>query len=184
MEIKLKNIETKRFILRQVTFEDKNDIFEILNDDTSVKYLNLDRHIELKDTEKLLKDYLIGLEEKTKFPYAIIEKDTLKFVGVFLVKIDLYNDNAYEFTIYLNKAFWGKGVYSEILPYMIMFAFEEVKTKNFRGYAMEKNIASIKVLEKSGFNLEKTFNLEGFEDTIYSYLITEKDYLEMRRNLL
>ena len=74
--------------------------------------------------------------------------------------------------LYLSKEFWGKGIYKEILPYMIKVAFEEIKTKNFRGYAKERNIASIKVLEKSNFILEKIFEVDGIEEKIYSFLIT------------
>ena len=62
---------------------------------------------------------------------------------------------------------------------MIKVAFEEIKTKNFRGYAKEKNIASIKVLEKSNFILEKIFEVDGIEEKIYSFLITEEMYKRM-----
>ena len=35
---------------------------------------------------------------------------------------------------------------------------------------MDKNIASIRGLEKCGFVLEKIFNVDGIEGKIYSYL--------------
>ena len=38
---------------------------------------------------------------------------------------------------------------------MIDQAFEVAKTGNYRGFVMEKNIASRKVLEKSNMKLEK-----------------------------
>ena len=174
--MRLKNIETNRLILKQTTFEDRDEIFKLLSDKEVVKYLNLNIHLSIEDTEKLLKEYFEGLENNTKYPYTIIDKETEQFVGIFLIKLDLYNEEAFEFTIYLSKDFWGKGIYKEILPYMIKVAFEEIKTKNFRGYAKERNIASIKVLEKSNFILEKIFKVEGIEDKIYSFLITEKMY--------
>ena len=174
--MKLKKIETNRLILRQTILEDKNEIFKLLSNEEVVRYLNLNIHLSIEDTEKLLKEYFEGLENNTKYPYTIIDKETEQFVGIFLIKLDLYNEEAFEFTIYLSKDFWGKGIYKEILPYMTKVAFEEIKTKNFRGYAKERNIASIKVLEKSNFILEKIFKVEGIEDKIYSFLITEKMY--------
>ena len=59
---------------------------------------------------------------------------------------------------------------------MIRFAFEVVQTENFRGYVMEKNIVSAKGLEKSGFILEKIFEVPNIEGDIRSYLITRNMY--------
>lgn len=178
--MKIEQIETQRLYLRQTLIEDKENIYRLLSDEEVVKNLNLTIHSSIEDTEKLLSDYFSGLENCTKYPYTIIDKENGKFVGVFLIKLDLYNQDAYEFTIYLSKEFWGKGIYKEILPYMIKVAFEDIKTGNFRGYAMEKNIASIKVLKKSNFKLEKIFKVDGISDMIYSFLITNDMYKSWR----
>lgn len=172
----MKQIETERFILKQTTIEDSKNIFEVLGDEETVKYLNLDLHTCIEDSEKLVKEYLNELEEKRKIPYSIFDKNTKEFIGVFLIKLDLYNEDAYEFTIYLSKKYWGQGIYKEVIPYMIKVAFEDVKTGNFRGYAMENNIASIKVLERSGFILEKIFEVPGLPGKIHSFLITKEMY--------
>lgn len=172
----IEKIETERFFIRRIKDSDIQDVFNILSDEETIKTLNMDIHKTIKDTELLWDDYKNGIKENTKFPYSIIEKNTQKFIGIFLFKKDLYNDNSYEFTIYLEKEYWGKGVYTEILPDMIKIAFEKIKTQNFRGYAMEKNKASIKVLSRSGFELEKIFKVDGIEDIIYSYIITNQMY--------
>ena len=127
-------------------------------------------HNKIEDTEKLLNDYYEGLGKNEKFPYEIIDKKTQDFIGVFLIKLDLYNEDSFEFTIYLDEKHWNKGVYTEILPYMVKTAFDEINTKYFRGYVKEKNIASMKVLEKNGFDLEKNFYVDGISDLIYSYI--------------
>lgn len=169
-------IETERFLIRKLEDFDIQDVFSILSDKETISTLNMDIHKSIDDTKLLFEDYKKGLKENTKFPYSIIEKNTQRFVGVFLLKLDLYNDNSYEFTIYLKKDYWGNGTYTEVLPHMIKIAFERIKTKNFRGYAKEKNKASIKVLSRSGFVLEKVFKVDEIEDMIYSYIITEEMY--------
>lgn len=174
--MKIEDIKTSRYLLRKIAKEDTKDIFEILSSPKVIENLNMDIHTKISDTEKLLEDYFSGIENKTKCPYAIIDLETNIFVGVFLLKLDLYNNDAFEFTIYLKESFWGRGIYTEILPYMVKVAFEDIETKNFRGYVMEKNIASRKVLEKSNFKLEKIFNVPKIEEKIYSFLITEEDY--------
>lgn len=172
----MKNIETNRFILRKVNENDKIDIFEILNDKEVVKNLNMTIHKNIEDTSKMIEEYLIENDKGNKYPFAIIEKNTKEFIGVFLIKLDVFDEDCFEFTVYLKRSFWNKGVYTEVLRYMTKFAFEEIKTGNFRGFVMEKNEASSKVLEKCDFKLEKVFNVQGIEGKIKSYLMTKEEY--------
>ena len=172
----MEKIETKRFILRKVEENDAEYIFKILSDKDVIENLNMDIHKSISDTEDMLKEYFEENEKGNKYPFSIIDKETNKFVGVFLIKLDLYDEDCFEFTVYISKEEWGKGIYTEVLPYMTKFAFEEVKTGNFRGFVMEKNIASSKVLEKCGFELEKIFEVPGLKGKIISYLITKENY--------
>ena len=172
----MEKIETKRFILRKVEEKDAEYIFKILSDKDVIENLNMDIHKNISDTENMLKEYFEENEKGNKYPFSIIDKETNKFVGVFLIKLDLYDEDCFEFTVYISKEEWGKGIYTEVLPYMTKFAFEKIGTGNFRGFVMEKNIASSKVLEKCGFELEKIFEVPGLEGKIISYLITKENY--------
>ena len=175
----MEKIFTKRFVLRKVEKEDCDSIFEILSDEATLENLNMDIHKTKEDTKKLIDEYLEEYEKGTKYPYAIIEKETNNFVGVFLIKLDLFDEDCFEFTVYLKKEYWGKGIYTEVLPYMTEAAFEVVKTGNFRGFVMEKNDASSRVLEKCNFKLEKIFEAPGLEGRIKSYLMTKEDFYKI-----
>lgn len=172
----MKIIDTKRFLLRKVELNDAEKIYKILSNEKVISNLNMNLHKNIEDTYKLLNDYFAGLENNTKFPYAIIDKNTEDFIGVFLIKLDLYDEDCFEFTIYLGEEHWGKGIYTEVLLYMIDIAFQDIKTGNFRGFVMEKNQASSRVLEKCGFELEKIFEVPGLEGKIISYLMTRENY--------
>lgn len=172
----MRTIKTNRFILRELKQEDINNVFEILSNPKVIENLNMKIHKSINDTKILFDEYFEELKKGTKFPYAIINKETEEFIGVFLIKLDLFDEDCFEFTIYLKQEFWGKGTYTEILPYMIKVAFKDIKTGNFRGFVKEKNIASCKVLEKVGFKLEKIFEVPNIEGKIISYLITKDDY--------
>lgn len=176
----MKTIKTPRYILTKLEMNDTENVFEILNNEAVIENLNMKLHKNVQDTHNLLKEYMEGLKEKTKFPYKIIDKKTNDFIGVFLIKLDLYDEDCFEFTIYLNEKHWGKGVYTEVLPYMTKTAFEDVKTGNFRGFVKEKNIASRHVLEKCGFKLEKIFNVPEIDEKIYSFLINKDEYFKKK----
>lgn len=176
----MENIVTNRFILRKVNKEDNEEIFKILSDKDVNENLNMDIHVNILDTDKLIEEYLEENKIGNKYPFAIIDKNTKEFLGVFLIKLDLYDEDCFEFTIYIGKDNWGKGIYTEVLPYMTEYAFTKIKTGNFRGFVMEKNIASSKVLEKCGFALEKVFEVPGLNGKIKSYLITREEYLKKK----
>ena len=177
----MKSIETKRFILLPVELTDAENIYRILSNEKVIENLNMDIHKTIEDTTNLINKYLDGLNKKTMFPYKIIDKVTGEFIGVYLNKIDLYDDDCFEFTIYLSEEYWGRGIYSEVLPYMINQAFEVIKTGNYRGFVMEKNIASRKVLEKSNMKLEKVFSVPGINEPIYSFLITKEEWCQLNK---
>lgn len=164
-------IETDRFILRKVEKNDKEYIFNILSNPNVITNLNMKKPNDITDVEKLIEDYLEENKKGNKYPFAITDKVTNRFLGVFLIKLDLYDDDCYECTVYIDEKEWGKGIYTEVLPYMLKFAFTEIKTGNFRAFVMEKNKASQRGLEKTGFKLEKIFKIDGIEGNIYSYLM-------------
>lgn len=104
----MRKIETKRFILRKVELEDSISIYKILSNESVICNLNMDIHTKIEDTYSLLNEYNKGIENGTKFPYAIIDKNTSDFIGVFLIKLDVFDEDCFEFTIYLDEKYWGK----------------------------------------------------------------------------
>ena len=127
----MENIITNRFILRKVNKEDSTEIFKILSDKDVNENLNMDIHVNVSDTDKLIEEYLEENKVGNKYPFAIIDKNTNEFLGVFLIKLDLFDEDCFEFTIYIGKDYWGKGIYTEVLPYMVKYAFENILTGNF-----------------------------------------------------
>ena len=166
-------IKTDRFVLDILSDKYLDNVYNMLSDEEVTMYLNMNKHNDINDTKKLLLDYY---NDKDKYPFVILDND--RFVGVFLIKLDLFDEDCFEFTIYIDKSYWNKGVYTEVLPYMTDYAFKEIGTGNFRGFVMENNLASRRVLEKCNFTLEKIFKVDGIEGNIYSYLITKEDYLK------
>ncbi len=174
-------MNTEKYHLRYIREEDYKDIFEIVKNENVIKNLNMTKHKIEEETKALIKEYLNGLKTKTKYPFAIIEKKSQNFLGVFLIKLDLYDEDSFEFTIYINEKYWYQGIYKEIFPIMIDFTFTHIKTKNFRGFVKEYNTASSKVLENNHFKLEKIFKVPNIPCNIKSYVLTKKEYEKRKR---
>lgn len=172
-------IFTERFVLRQVVESDNESIFNILSDEETSRYLNIKKVHTVSDVDAIIKDYLSQYEKSEKFPFAITEKSSHALIGVFLIKLDLYNPDSYEFTVYIKRELWNRGIYSEILPHMTAFAFNKIGTGNLRGFIMKSNETSGNVLKKHGFILEKTFAVDGLPEMIESYLMTKENYFSI-----
>jgi len=67
---------------------------------------------------------------------------------------DVYRKNA-EVGYWLGESFWGKGIATEVLKRMVKYSFETFEITRIYAGVFEGNTASMKVLEKVGFELEK-----------------------------
>lgn len=171
-------IFTERLELRKLELNDAQAVFEILTTGKTAEYLNIPEINEVEDARQLISEYLAQHNKKEAYPFAIIYRKTGKLIGVFDIKLDIFDEDCFEYTVYIHPDFWNMGINTEVLPLMTDYALNVIKTGNFRGFIMQSNRASAKVLTKCGFKLEKVFEVPGLkETTIESYLMTKEEFL-------
>lgn len=82
----------------------------------------------------------------------VINNEASGSIG-FFPKADIDRLNA-EFGYWLAEPFWGKGIITEAVKAMTVYAFKTQPLERLFARPFEHNIASQKVLEKAGFILE------------------------------
>jgi RimJ/RimL family protein N-acetyltransferase len=70
---------------------------------------------------------------------------------------DIHCKNA-ELGYWLAKPYWGQGIISKVIPQVVHYAFENFDIERVYARPFGSNIASQRVLEKSGFTLEARFS--------------------------
>jgi ribosomal-protein-alanine N-acetyltransferase len=60
-----------------------------------------------------------------------------------------------EVAYFIHKAHWGHGLASEIVAAALSWAFGELALPSVAAFAREENAASVRVLEKSGFQFTR-----------------------------
>jgi [ribosomal protein S5]-alanine N-acetyltransferase len=86
---------------------------------------------------------------------------------------DIHRKNA-ELGYWLAEEYWGRGILSMLLPEVVQFAFENFDIDRVFAKPFNTNLASQKVLVKSGFILEAKIerslikNGERLDELIYS----------------
>ena len=148
--------ETERLIVRQYNFEkDRENIFRINGDIDVMRYI---RPVKTKEESEA---YLVEELEKYKiYPeagrWAVDEKSSGKFAGSFAF-IPIEGSQDMQLGYALLKESWGKGYATELMAEGIKYVFAQTSLKEIYGVTESANIASQKVLLKTGFSLEKKF---------------------------
>lgn len=169
-------IETERLILRRITNDDVNEIFELRSNPETMKYIP--RPL-VKTTEDAL-EHVAMIEEKIVTNVGINWGITLKgnskvlgIIGYYRMQPENYRA---EIGYMLLLDFHGKGIISEAVNRLITYGFDDLKLHSIEAVIDPENIASEKVLQKCGFvkeaHLKEAEFYEGkfLDKVIYSLL--------------
>ena len=181
-------LETERLILRQLTEDDADNLFELDSDPEVVRFT--------PDAGKPKDDTVIQTQIIPKFfayyeqyngygVWAAIEKSSQAFIGWFFFRPVVHalyfdpalaNENDVEIGYRLRKAAWGKGYATEGSKALIFKGFSQLGTQRVVAVALAANTASIRVLEKAGLKLENRFVYEGHGQEIVIYALNRTDW--------
>lgn len=153
----MRRIVTERLILRPLTAEDADDVFEWVGDHIVNRFMPYN----LYDNVEQVKEWIAGIDEDhNHFGFELAE--TGKVIGSGDVGFDPEND-AYGLGYNLNRAFWGQGFTTEASKAMIQWAYETVGARDFIACHAVENPASGKVLQKCGFRFERYGQYSRFD---------------------
>lgn len=87
--------------------------------------------------------------------FAIVVKGTC--IGAFglIPQTDIHRCNI-EIGYWIGEAYWGQGIVSEVVRFMIKYTFEQFDVARIYAGVFEGNIGSQAVLKKAGFTFEST----------------------------
>lgn len=167
---------TERLLLRKVTVEDVNEVFELRSNPETMKYiprpLVTSREQALEHIQ-MIEDKIVGNEG---INWAITLKGHNKLLGIighYRIKPEHYRA---EIGYMLLPEYHGKGIASEAIKAAVAYGFDQMNLHSIEAVIDPENSASAKVLEKNGFLKEahlreNEFYNGKFADTaIYSLL--------------
>lgn len=153
-------IHTKRMILRKVTGRDIPDLYELDQDTEVRRYIDGGRPIEpwpeYQERAQRWLESLADFGPDLGFWLAYLANETL--IGWFHLRP---NQNVFpgemEIGYRLQRKFWGQGLATEGTQKLLDYAFSERKLSYVMATTLAANLASQRVMEKSGMHLERTF---------------------------
>lgn len=155
MKSKFKKLETTRLIFRKVKIEDTQILWDSLfNNYDKYKFYEHERIKNYEDFKEKTINQIKRYEDGNYYRWAIIERKTGELIGnINLHHFSEENNNA-NIGYYIFDTYCNKGYASESVLKIVDFAFNELKIHRITGGTIADNIASNKVLLKTGFSLE------------------------------
>lgn len=166
-------IETERLILRPFTLEDIEASYQMNLDAEVSKYTGDGGVVSKEEVERRIKENVLGDYKKHGYGRLAVElKGESKFIGFAGLKYleDLKEvDLGYRFM----KQYWGKGIATEAAKACLDLGFNKLGLSRVIGMVLPENGASIRVLEKLGFQFEKEMMEDDLLVRVYSINIDQ-----------
>ena len=110
---------------------------------------------------------------------GVVDKNTEQLAGVIMLRdFESCHEQA-ELSIWIGEEFWGRGFGSAAIIEMSKIGFEQKKLNRIYAYCMVRNVASQRILEKSGFAREGLLRerviICGIYEDVFIYARLKKD---------
>lgn len=173
-------LRTERLILRPMSADDAEDMFDYAQREDVTEYLLWSPHKSLSYT----RDYLKYIESRYGagdfYDWAVVEMASGKMIGTCgFTRIDTQN-NVGEIGYVLNPDFHGKGYGTEVAKEALRFGFDVIGLHRIEAKFMEGNRASLHVMEKLGMTFEgfwrESMLVKGSYRTVGLCALLSKDF--------
>ena len=142
-------IETERLILREYTWDDFNDLYEILSCPITMSYYP--KPYDEEGTKRWINWCLNSYKNEGFGLWAVCLKNSNKFIGDCGLSIqNIDGEKLPEIGYHINKNYWKKGYAKEAANAVKKWTFENTKYEKLYSYMNKENVASYKTAESIG----------------------------------
>lgn len=173
-------LQTERLILRELTMNDLDDLYEILSDPETMAHYPRPKTRE--ESEKWILRNIERYNTDGFGLWAIELKENNQFIGecgITLQNID--GQMLPEIGYHINKNFRKKGYATEAATACRDYGFDKLNFDEIYSYMKYTNIASSRVAEKNGMTFIKEYPDE-INEFVKVYRITKDDYTIIERS--
>ncbi len=144
-------LTTERLLLRPLRDSDAPEIFIQRSDERIIQYTAIPKALDINDAVNFIDRILDFAEKGESIYWAICRKGEQKLIGtICLWHLDMEKTTA-EIGYSLHPDFWGMGLTTEAVRAVVEFGFTAMGANVIEAYSNAQNLASIKLLEKTGF---------------------------------
>lgn len=164
-------LKTERLTLRQLSVDDKKDIFTLRSDPGVSKYLNRQPCHTVEDAIIFINKVNDNIENGGAFYWAITLTDAKTLVGTVCLFDFSREINSCEIGYELMTKFQGNGYMKEALQKLIDYVFQTLRIKKILAYTHCENQNSANLLLK--FNFVKSIETDKENPNLNMFTLTQ-----------
>lgn len=150
----LPTVRGERVVLRWLTPDDVDALFEIFSDPVVMRYWSSPPMVHRSEAAHLLAKIDEHFRNRDLFQWGIARADDDRVIGTCtLAHLNVANRRA-ELGFALGRLHWRKGLMSEALVALLDFGFGALNLHRLEADVDPRNEASIRILERLGFRRE------------------------------
>lgn len=179
-------LETERLIMRPLTLEDAESIFEYAKDPIVTEFVTWEAHKSISDSRDFILDVVLpNYRNKVPTPWGITLKSApdkvIGTVGCFWVS---KKSRCMELAYALGTRHWSQGFMTEASRAIMDFCFEEFGLNRIQARCMVENKGSARVMEKIGMHFEGTFREAHYQRgrfwDMHQFALTKEEWVRTR----
>ena len=169
-------ITTPRLILRWISENDIDGLYDVFSDPHVVRYWSTGPLPDRQAAAKMQREIADGNVKETMMKWGLALRESDSLIGTTtLFNLNLDNGRA-EIGYAMGRAYWGKGYMQEALQALVSHAFEVLQMRRLEADVDPRNAASIRTLERLGFQregfLRERWHVEGeIQDALFYGLL-------------
>ena len=153
-------LETERLLLRPLTTDDAQAVFEWAGDPIVARYMLYSKHKSIDETLQWLES--LKNSPKDSFNWGFVRKSDGKLIGSGGVRY-VDEEKAWMVGYNIRHDCWNMGYTTEAAKRFIKYAYEELDAHDFISDHAVDNPASGKVMEKCGLKFFRYGEYEKFD---------------------
>lgn len=149
-------IDTPRLRLRKPLIEDAHEVYRnYANDPIATRYLTWPTHARVEDAFEAMLARLAHWEQGTEFSWSITPPgDSGCVMGMISLSPDARYSWRWSLGYVMGRQWWGEGYMTEAVKFVTDALFQQPSVQRIWAWVDEENYASMRVLEKAGFERE------------------------------
>jgi ribosomal-protein-alanine N-acetyltransferase len=161
-------LTTERLTLRQLSIDDKQNIFALRSDTEINKYLDREPSKTIDDAINFIKKVNDNIKNNNSIYWVISLTSTKTFVGTVCLFDFSNKKNSCEIGYELMTKFQGQGIMKEATQVVIDYVFQTLKFKKILAFTHYENLNSTNLLLKFNFVKSLETNKENPNLNIFS----------------
>jgi RimJ/RimL family protein N-acetyltransferase len=165
------SVETARLHLRVFRPDDLDDLAALLDDPDVMRYVADGKPATREETALALDSIIRHWQSHGFGRWAVIDKESENFIGFGGLRSLMGTP---EVVYHFAKAFWGRGLATELARASLRYGFEEHRFEQIVAVAVPENAASIHVMEKLGMRYVRHTNIYNMD--VVQYRIARSEF--------